>query len=180
MTYDSRNSDAVYALNSYVWKLVQANLEWSASDYSGGNPIVPAAQVPELMTTGKAFIVYGSSLPPIRHLYALKTESIAFNIYSPSATEANNVSNLLIQAFEGQDESAQRVNRWLDTEPLPVVEGGDDWAERRPVTFGSIRPTFIEKAEPADEEGGYVASLVLLEVVYTQEDPAAVLDFGPV
>lgn len=172
--YEDNNSNAVYALNRYLWRVLEANLDWDESQYDGGKAIVPTAQVPELMMTNKPFIVYGSSFGPVGHLYALRNESIAYNIYSTSSTEANRVASLFTDAFEGQDESAERVNNYLELE-APTRE------EPRGITFGSIRYTLVEKAEPADEEGGYVASLVLVEATYTVDhNTPAILDFDTV
>lgn len=149
--------NAVYALNSYTWKLLEANLGWTT--YQGNIPIIPTAQQPELMQSGKAFIVYGAATQPASFLYALDTDSISYVIYAPTSTEANNVAVLLYEAFKRQDESANDVMEWLDTEN-----------NNRGVQFSSVRSVMISKAEPADDEGGYVSALVLLEAKYTTND----------
>ncbi len=154
MVYKDRN--AVYALNSYLWKLLEANLGLTTADYQGAKPIIPASQQPELMTFGKPFVVYGSAVHAAQHLYALRSESVAYNIYSTSVTEANKIANLLVDCFERQDEAADDVNVWLGTE-------GND----RGISFATVKLSMVERAEPADEEGGFVSSLVLLEVKYT-------------
>lgn len=152
--------NAPYALNSYIWKLLEANLEWNKENYNGLVPIVPLAQQPELMETGRPFLVYGSNTHPPEHLYALKSESIAYTIYAPTANEANVVVSLLVDTFERQDEAAADVNQWLNTEGIAT-------GIPRGISFGTIKTSMSQKAEPADEEGGYVASFVLLEARYT-------------
>ena len=164
MTYNDFN--AVYALNSYVWKLLEANLGWTRDDYQGRTPIIPTAQQPELMQSGKAFLVYGSAIHQPTHLYALRNEAVSYTIYAPSSTDANKIANLLNAAFERQDEAADDVNHWLGVEN-----------KSRGVSFGTIRAVMVEKAEPADEEGGYVAALVMLDTKYTSDESNIITTF---
>jgi hypothetical protein len=167
MTYKSNS--AVYALNSFTWQLLKSNLGWT--EYQGVPLIIPTAQQPELMQSGSAFIVYGSAMQPAMHLYALNTESVAYNIYGKSTTEVNNVADLLFEVFKRQDEAAALVNDWLAKESLTRTGG------HRGVYFGTVRATMIEKAEPADEEGGFVSALVMLETRYTADTPAIITSF---
>lgn len=167
MTYKSKS--AVYALNSFTWQLVKANLGWV--EFQGAVPVIPSSQQPEMMQSSRAFIVYGSAMQPAMHLYALNTESIAYNIYGTSVTEVNNAASLLYEVFKKQDETAAVVNDWLSKEST-TREGG-----HRGVYFSTIRATMVEKAEPADEEGGYVSALIMLEVKYTADEPSIVLAF---
>jgi hypothetical protein len=161
--YEDRNYNAVYALNSYLWKLIEANLGWKKSDYGTAQPIIPSAQQPELVATGNPFIVYGSAIQPVSHLYALRTESVSYNVYSESSTEANAVINLFMETFERQDEAARDVNEWL------AVEGMQRPGGKRNVSFTSIKPTLSERAEAADTEGGYVAGFIMMEINYILE-----------
>lgn len=165
MVYLDKN--ATYALNSYVWKLLEANLGWEKSSYKGATPIIPTAQQPELMETGNTFLVYGSAVHPAEHLYALRRESVSYVIYGPSSTEVNKVINLLVDTFERQDEAAADVNDWLDAE----AEGR---GYARNISFGTIREVLTERAEPADEEGGYVAGTIMLELKYTVNNQTVV------
>jgi hypothetical protein len=156
--YDDKN--AVYALNSYIWKLLEANLGWSKSDYGDKTPIIPFAQQPELLATGKPFLVYGSAIAPSNHLFSLRRESVSYMIYSTSSTELNKIVDLLNETFARQDEAAADVNQWLDTE-------APHRATPRGISFCSIRSTMSEKAnDVADEEGGNYSGLVMLETTY--------------
>lgn len=159
MVYEDTN--AVYALNSYVWKLLEANLEWEK--YQGVPPIIPIAQQPELLQSAKAFLIYGSARHPSDHLYALVTESISYTIYAPTSTEVNTVANLLADTFARQDEAAADVNEWLGVEAIGR-------SKTRGISFGTVRSVMVEKATPADEEGGYVSGLVMLEAKYVEEN----------
>ena len=79
--YRDVDKNASYALRSYVWKLLEANLGWTEADYKSSVPIIPSAQQPEFMEIGRAFLVYGSAIQPASHLYAHRTESVSFNVY---------------------------------------------------------------------------------------------------
>lgn len=158
MTYEEKN--AVYALNSYTWKLLEANLSWTR--WNGVPPIIPVQQQPEIMQSGKPFIVYGSAIHPPEHLHALNKEAVAYMVYATTATEVNKICNLLSETFRRQDESADDVNDWL------VIEAGSRTGGHRGVHFATVKTMMVEKAEnAAEEEGGYFAALVLIEAKYT-------------
>lgn len=162
MAYKDKN--ATYALNSYTWKLLEANLGWTR--WNGVPPIIPIAQQPEIMQSGKAFIVYGSAFHPPAHLYQHKKEAVSYMVYATSSTEVNRIVELLFDTFERQDVAAADVNDWLAEEAKPGNRGS-----HRGVYFTSVKSTMAEKAEDApDEEGGYAAGMVLVEMYYT-EDP---------
>lgn len=157
MPYEPKN--AAYALNSYTWKVLEANLGWTK--YQGKIPIIPSAQQPEFMESGLPFIVYGSAMLPVDDLYGLNTMSVAYNIYATTSTEVNKIANVLYEVFKRQDDAAADVNQWLGVEGVSRSGGG------RGVSFGTIRVTMVEHAEPSDEEGGYVSAIVLLTARYT-------------
>ncbi len=161
MTYNDRDYNAVYALNSYLFKVLEANLGWTKVD--NGLPFYPTQQQPEAMQAGNTFIVYGSSNQFRPHYNGTRTESISYTVYSKSSTDANAVINLLVDCFERQDEAVADVNNHTDADP-----------RNRKVSFGAINPKMTEHAEPADEEGGYVSSFILLEAIYTVSNDTAV------
>jgi methylmalonyl-CoA mutase N-terminal domain/subunit len=163
MTYNDLDYSGVYALNSYVWKLLEANLGWRASDYQNGIPILPTDQQPELMQQSKSFLVYGAATQPAQFLYALRTDSISYTVYAVTATEANAVLSLLIDAFERQDEAAADVNNHTDADP-----------RNRKVSFGSVGMKMAQHALSTDDEGGYVKAYILLEAKYTATNDTAV------
>lgn len=165
MPYDNKN--ATYALNSYLWKLLEANLGWKKSDYEGKTPIVPIAQQPEMLQSAKPFIVYGSARHPSTDLYALVKGAVSYNIYSTSSTEADKIAGLIATAFARQDEAADDVNGWLAAEAVGRGKSRD-------VAFGTIRTVMVNNAEPADEEGGFVSALVMLEIKYTEQNNSLV------
>lgn len=159
---DYKEKNAVYALNSYLWKLVEANLGWKK--WNSVPPIIPVQQQPEIMQSGTSFMVYGSALHPPGHLYQHKKEAVSYMIYAKTATEVNRIVSLLHDTFERQDVAAADVNDWLVTEE----EGR---GTHRGVVFTAIRATMAEKAEdPSNEESGYLAGMVMIEATYTADE----------
>src|SRR6478609_6166269 len=100
MTYTY--SDGVYALNSYLNKALAVNLGWTPVAYTNNlgqtvkaRPIIPSQQQPEFLATGKPFLVYGSSITPTGNVWGLVNEYVVYTVWSPSATEANEVANFI-------------------------------------------------------------------------------------
>lgn len=170
MTYNDRDFSAVYALNSYLKRLLEVNLGWNTADYNAGNFVIPLSQQPELMDLGKPFIVYGSAVHGPGHLYALRTDSVAYIINSISATECNQIVNLLVDVFERQDEAAADVNEWIDIE---------NRSPKRGVSFGTVKVNMVERADPADQEGGWVNGMVLIEMKYTVQPHTVITKLTP-
>ena len=157
------HDSATNALRSYIWKLLEANLGWKKEDYKGMVPIFPISQEPEPKEIGRAFLVFNSSLHSPEHLYVLKTESIGYTIYASTANEAEKIARLLADTFDRQDEAADDVNQWLNTEAAAT-------GKHRNISFATIKTTMIDNVDAADNEGGYVASLVVLEVRYVNQN----------
>lgn len=157
-----KEKNAVYAFNSYTWKLLEANLGWTR--WNSVPPIIPVAQQPEIMQSGKAFIVYGSAFHPPSHLYEHKKEAVSYMVYATSSTEVNRIVELLFDTFQRQDVAAEDINDWLGEE-AKHRDGG-----HRGVYFTTVKSTMAEKAEDApEEEGGYAAGMVLVELNYTED-----------
>lgn len=167
--YIDKDNNVVNALNSYVWKLLQVNLGWTKTDFQGSNPIIPAAQMPEFNDNGHDYIVYSSTANPSGPLWAIKSETVAYTIYSNSTTSADAVVNMLHSALERMDESAADINNWIDQERAHNGETSQNLT--RAVSFMSVWATVAEKAgNPSDEQGGQVASTILLNVLYTEHN----------
>lgn len=170
VTYTDRGTNAVYAMNSYTLKLLKVNLDWNPADYKNGTPIIPAAQQPEFNDIGRTFIVYSSAVNAAMDLWAQKSETLAYTIYSPSTTSADAVVNLLTDVFERQDEAAADVNEWLDLERA----GG----KTRDISFHSIKANLGEKSNPPDQEGGYYSAVVMLNLLYSTRENVPMLTRG--
>ena len=184
MKYDY--ADAVYALNSYVNKALKVNLEWAPVSYTNSmgetvsaTPIIPSQQQPELLATGKSFLVYGSAIEPVGKVWGLVNESVVYTVWSTSAREANATANLIRDLFQITDETAENVNTWLE------LEGGYNkatgaWTRDRHIAFTAIRAGFIEKAEPSTQEDGWVSAMVTVETQYQKKNHSPVTRFTTV
>lgn len=153
-----KNRNAVAALNAYLWRAMEVNLNFNKNDYHGLIPIIPTSQQPEIMDIGRPFIVYGSSRMPSGHLYTLRTETVSYTTYATTVSECNKIASLIADLFEMQDESAGNVNHYLSNKNYDV-------------SFGSIQTIMIEKPEPADNDGGFLAATVLVTIKYVESSP---------
>lgn len=157
---------AAYALNDYTWKLLEHNLNWTKvtppNMTASAVPIIPLSQQPEFMQTKKAFLIYSSSVQPSAYLYAHRVETIGYTVFASTVTEVNKTLDVLLGAFERQDEAARDVNEWL---AVQRAGGG----KNRTVMFTSIRNQFVQKATPAEQEGGYIGGTILLECKYIEK-----------
>lgn len=161
---------SAYALNSYTWKLLEVNLKWKKSDYSGAVPIIPLSQQPEFMSTKKPFIVYSMSTQPSSYLYVHRVDTVGYTVFGTTVGQVNDALDLLLTAFERQDEAAADVNEWLAVER--AATGRD-----RKIMFTSIRNQFIQKAVPAESEGGLIGGTILMECKYISRKSAQTSDF---
>lgn len=178
MTYEY--ADAVYALNSYLNKALTVNLGWTPITYTDPNtgdsvsakPIIPSQQQPEFLSAGKTFLVYGSAIQPQNNVWGLNSEYVVYTIWSPSAREANATANFIHDLFENRDTAADNVNSWLEVEGGYDPQTGTLAGRDRYISFAAIRSGLIEKAEPAEEENGWVAAGVTIEIMYTKKNHA--------
>lgn len=167
------HSDAVHALNSYLWQVVRANHGWAEATYGNRRPIIPANQEPEFLQYNAPFIVYGSAINRYDTMPFLTSETVAYTIYATTATEANKVMRTIERALKWMDESAQWVNEWLRVEGTTRTDG------RRPVDFKSIIVLQATSAGPELSEGGRVDSQVMVGAQYVDlgEAKVRVVDF---
>lgn len=154
------NSNGVYTLNSFTWKVLEMNLGWTTADYDGARPIIPTSQQPEFLSLTKPFLVYGSSAPRSAHLYALKNESVAYTVWGTSISEVNKVVDILASVFEQQDEAAAAANEWIDVERAGrSIDRG--------ISFATIHLSMVQRAEPAEQEGGFYKGFLIVDIKYT-------------
>lgn len=170
------HSDAVLALNSYVWQLMRANEGWDVANYGNRRPIVPANQQPEFLQYSEPFIVYGSAVNRIEGMPFMTSEVVAYTIYATTAGEANRIMRVIVEALRWMDESARNVNDWLVQEAATRPGG-----KKRPTTFQSISVNQATSAGPALSEGGRVDSQVLVNIQYMDhgEMKVTAADFLP-
>lgn len=154
------HSNAVYALNSYVWQVLRANLGWAAADYGNRTPIITANQQPEFLQYNKPFVVYGSAINKIDSTPYTTSETIAYTVYATTATEVDKVMRVLVEALRWMDVTARNVNDWL------VVEGQARTGGKRPVSFHTIYVVQATSAGPQAAEGGWVDSQAMVSTQY--------------
>ena len=152
----------VFILRQYVWELLKANTDMTEEDYEGMNPIAPLGEEPELTEFDKPYLVYGYALDGRGDLYARKSGSMSFVVYSTTFREITRILNILTTAFERFDEAARDVNEWSSSKP--GFNG---------LTFGYIQLGAVEGGSPegpgdrAEEtEGGRMSGLVNIRFEY--------------
>lgn len=152
MAYDV--SIAVYAVNKYVWSLMQEYMDWDAADY-GQIPIVPSNQEDKLLATNRPFMVYGWGFESGGVL--MTTEQVAYSIYSNASdavSEINDILKLLYDAFKRGDRTADDINT--------VTPG---------VGMKHVEVTGFSGPEAEQESGGRRAGLILIRYTYGQDNP---------
>lgn len=147
--------NAAYLLNNYVWEVLKHNTTMKESDYNGKTPIIPANMEPEFAALNKPFLVYGYAEDSTPDLYARRSGSLSYAIWSTSVGEINTILNVIKGAMERRDESAREVNNY--TSRIPTFIG---------VRFGSIHVGLLEGPAPEESEGGRQAGIITLRYDY--------------
>src|SRR5688500_7704169 len=100
-----------YAVNKYVWALLQKNLDWSEID--GKVPMIPAQQQPEFMNFKKPFIVYGFTNEfNDAELEPLDSTVIHYLVYAQSEETVDRSIKLIKDAFKATN-SQENINGWI-------------------------------------------------------------------
>lgn len=136
----------------YAWEVIRANTELEASDYGGKIPIVPGGQEPDFTGFNKPFLTFGASENPSSINGAIRGGTLVFAIYSNYDGDIHELTNILISAFERQDESARDINFW--TSKTPAMIG---------VRFTDTSVAFAEAPGPVDQEGGRKAGTLTIK-----------------
>jgi hypothetical protein len=133
----------VNILNLYAWQVLKANTAMVESDYNGKIPIIPGGSDPDFTNVNKPYITYGAAEDPSSSDSAVRGGTLVYAIYSDSVGDINEISNILVTAFERRDEAARDVNLWSSSQPALIG-----------VRFTTVYVAFAEGAGPADQEGG--------------------------
>ena len=144
-------------LVDYAWAILKANTNMTESDYDGLIPIVPLAEVPEIIDSagGKPYLVYGYALDSTQPLPARRLGTMTFACYTTDFRALTRVLNVLSEGFGRSDLSAQDVNRF--TSRFPNFVG---------MRFGTINISFVEGGAPEEEEGGNQNGIVSIRYEY--------------
>lgn len=155
MTISNRYT-AANLLTLYSWVVLKTNISGlDESDYGGKVPIVPGGGEPDLNAFNKPFMTFGFAEDPSSINGAIRGGTLVYAIYSDNTGDINEFLNILISAFERQDESARDVNIW--TSKTPALIG---------IRFTDISVAFAEGAAPADQEGGRQVGTLTIKYSY--------------
>jgi hypothetical protein len=153
MTISNRHS-AANLLNLYAWEVLKANTGMLVSQYDGKIPIVASGQEPDFNAFDRPYLVYGSAEDPSSDGLT-RGGTLVYAIYSKSVGDINEIQNILISAFERQDESARDVNDFTSRTPAYIG-----------IRFTSTTVAFAEGAASADQEGGRQAGTLTIRYSY--------------
>lgn len=112
---------AAHPINKYFWEQLKSSQVLKQSDYPSqvGTPFVPVRQTPQLIDLpgSPPFVVYTYSEPSSRVNWFQKEQTIAYNLYSKDLSVGTKFNTLAQYLFGEQDDSAQRINRFLKDYP---------------------------------------------------------------
>lgn len=155
------NKHPSYLLNKYVWEVLKVNHGLKETDYADTQvpsrvPIVPSGQDAALVAINKPFLVYGYSEETTPDVYAKRSGSLSYAVWSTSVGEINSILNTIRAAMERHDETAKDVNRYTTN------LGGTNIGIR----FGDIYVGYLEGPSPEETDGGRQAGVITLRYQY--------------
>lgn len=153
--------NAVHAANHYLWSKIQSELGLSTADYNGLVPITVAQQQPEFTAFSKPFLVYSYTVDPIGTSSWEKSETCAYSIFSADEADIRRIINLMVRLFKNYDESANQVNSWV---------GQNLDGRYQDFDFKYTRIASASGSQPAEQEGGRMDGLVIVNYTYTTWD----------
>ena len=162
MALDKWDLSGVHGLRQYIWKLLQDELGWSATNYGGLIPITTPEQQPEFTAFNKPFIVYSYAKKQGTNNYLLENEIAAFTIYSAKSHEIHKALNLLDTKLDKRDESAREINEFIQ---------GLAEEQYRYFDYKSIWTSGIQGPQPFTEEGGRRGGMITVNSMYTHYGP---------
>lgn len=167
----------VHGLNKYLWKKLQDELGWSASNYGGLTPITTPQQQPEFNAYDFPYIVYGYTLQGTGPLYTVQGEIVTYTIFSTRSSDIRQAVNLISNLLNRYDDSASDVNLYLhggkvfqNGSWVTVTGAGSD--DNKAFDYKTIRVNQATGPEPALTEGGRQDGSVIVTMEYTHSNPA--------
>lgn len=174
------NVHPVHAINRYLWSRIEFEQilkkdEYRASGMTVGmTPIVPVEETAELISviesqegiTSRPYIVYTFSRVNTGQMWFMKTHQIAYSIRSTDDYKMGQLVNLFEREFERYDESARRVNRYMQGLP-PATAPAPDALKNR-FTFKHISLQQVSGPLPAESENGENEALVTIAATFTE------------
>lgn len=166
------NIPAVFGLNKYLWaKLTQEGV-LTASDYTTPDglvltPIVPFQEVAQLKQAidfgagigSKPYIVYNHGNNGFDARWFTPVDQILYTIDSVDGKKLREVFMFVNNLFKRYDESAEAVNRWLDSSDLGP--------EYKAYEYKSIQVFAATAGHYTTLEGEPLHATITVRVIYT-------------
>lgn len=166
------NVHPAHAINRYLWSRIEAEGILSRNDYKGAGmttgmiPIVPVKETAELITViesqdgigSRPYIVYTWNRINTGQMWYLKSHQIAYSVRSADQVKMGQLLNLFGKEFERYDESARKVNSYLQTAPAALKRFGFKW----------INLSQISGPLPSESENGEDEALVTITAAFTE------------
>lgn len=166
------NVHPVHAINRYLWSRIEAEGILSKNDYKGAGmtvgmtPIVPVEETAELLNiidaqTGigsRPYVVYTWGRINTGQMWFIKTHQIAYSIRSADDVKMGQLINLFEHEFERYDESARKVNGFMQTAPAALKK----------FSFKHISLGNISGPLPAESENGENEALITITAAFTE------------
>lgn len=165
------NLSGVHGVNKYLWSELQTLKDMAPSRYENfgpfKTPIIPTQQeraFTEMIDASDAvggvpFLVYNWTTS-VGVDWFMRTDDIAYVIYSQSEGELRRISNMMVELFKDWEQAAYRVNDF-------ILDQGNGSAAMKAFEYKTISVTQAGGPLPITEEGGRHRSLVTIRVDYT-------------
>jgi hypothetical protein len=158
---------AVFGMNRYLWaKLTGAGL-MDPADYNGLTPIVPfqeEAQLKQAVDAGpgigsKPYIVYNYGNNGFDSRWFTPSDQVIYTIDSVDGKRLREIYQFINNLFKRYDESAEAVNRWIDSSDLGP--------EYRNIEYKSIQVFAATAGHYRDLENEPIHATITVRVLYT-------------
>lgn len=152
---------AVYAVNSYAYKVLEANNLMSKIDNK--TPVVPSSMYSDFASQTKPFMVYGFSRGTSRQNWYWENENLAYTVWGGTPAAVTDVIVALVEAFQRQDESAKDVNKWIRGGGRPTSSP----TSYDHLMFTNFTVTSAQGPGPERNQDGKVDGLVIINYSFT-------------
>lgn len=148
------SSGPVYALNQYIWKILQEKLEWTT--INGAVPVTAAGDPPQFHNYNQPYLTYAYSAETVSESFWNNIEVVTYTVFAQSVKETNAATTLINRALRRFDESATDVNYWI--RQYPVFQG---------VHFQWTQVLNTKSADPSAVQGEKTDGLISIRYAFT-------------
>lgn len=154
-------------LRAYLWKQLQDELGWQASETGNLVPITIPQQQPEFNQYDAPYIVYRWSLMPSGEDFLMREEQVTFTVYSQEEEDIRLALIMMDAKLNRYDESAGKINHFLSTYSSAAYKNFD---------FKYTYTINVAGPQPAATEGGRMDGQIIVRLCYTVQDAATGLE----